>query len=105
MKLIISTLFLKEKCTYTYEVFNCYFVNVTWAWDFRCSSFPGHQGGAQILKLGKVFQNDDHCMFEGTIQHELMHAIGFFHEQSRADRDDYVTIIEDNIQPGKINSI
>jgi hypothetical protein len=39
------------------------------------------------------------CFYDGTIQHELMHVLGFYHEQSRPDRDDFLQINLENVEP------
>ena len=58
-----------------------------------CSSFVGRQGGKQLLSLGNG------CLDRGRIQHEFLHALGFNHEQSRPDRDKFVKINFENIDP------
>jgi len=37
------------------------------------------------------------CMHTGIIEHEFLHALGVYHEQSRSDRDRYVIIKWNNI--------
>lgn len=41
---------------------------------------------------------------EGRAIHELMHALGVFHEQSRWDRDKFVKIHEENIIPREFST-
>ena len=40
------------------------------------------------------------CLREGVIIHEILHALGFFHEHSRPDRDQYITIDFNNLKDG-----
>lgn len=67
--------------------------------DSGCNSYVGRIGGQQVLNLQAPQPGQGHCIFVGTAAHELIHAIGFYHEQSRTDRDDWVTINWANIFP------
>jgi hypothetical protein len=44
------------------------------------------------------------CDFTDVVEHEMMHALGFFHEQARPDRDDYVDIHWSNIPGDKVSN-
>ncbi|XP_075466102.1 embryonic protein UVS.2-like [Ascaphus truei] len=72
-------------------------INITSAED-ECWSGIGRKGGIQHVSLGGG------CMYKGIIQHEINHALGFVHEHSRSDRDDYVTIMYQYISPGDRNN-
>ncbi|XP_026479964.1 zinc metalloproteinase nas-8-like [Ctenocephalides felis] len=62
-----------------------------------CHSSVGFQNGIQTLNLAPD-AIEKGCFRKATIQHEFLHAIGFYHQQSTYDRDDYVTIMWENIQ-------
>lgn len=61
------------------------------------SSFVGMIGGVQNVNLFN-------WSFRYIVIHELMHALGVFHEQQRSDRDGFVTVNQSNIQPAFFNA-
>lgn len=62
-----------------------------------CSSNVGFlNSGMQRLNL----EPGDFCFRIGTIIHEFLHTLGFYHMHSATERDDYVTIMWENILPG-----
>uniref|UniRef100_A0A667XM98 Metalloendopeptidase n=1 Tax=Myripristis murdjan TaxID=586833 RepID=A0A667XM98_9TELE len=61
-----------------------------------CFSFVGRRGNGQVVSLSRRG-----CVFQSVIQHELLHALGFNHEQTRSDRDQHVRILLQNVIRGQ----
>lgn len=72
------------------------YIRIT-AGNTGCWSSVGRVGGRQDVNL----QVPGCVTKKGTVTHELMHAVGFLHEQSRYERDQYVTIEWKNIMKGR----
>ncbi|XP_035520176.1 high choriolytic enzyme 1-like [Morone saxatilis] len=74
--------------------------------DNGCYSYVGRRGYSQTVSLDR-----QGCLYHSTVQHELLHALGFNHEQCRSDRDQHIRVLWENIQPGlayafdKINTL
>lgn len=63
-----------------------------------CWSLVGRQadraGQGQDVSIGAG------CANLNVVVHEIGHVIGFYHEQSRSDRDEYIDIVWTNVLPG-----
>jgi Astacin (Peptidase family M12A) len=66
-------------------------------WYERIPLYPASTN-PQTISLGNNMRK------VGVIMHEILHSAGLYHEQSRADRDKYVTIFWDNIESGQAHN-
>jgi hypothetical protein len=57
----------------------------------NCYSYVGKVTKKQQIWISPGYSSAD-------IAHEIMHALGFVHEQNRADRDDFISVTYDNIE-------
>lgn len=55
-------------------------------------------GGEQSVFIGSV------CAM-GNIVHEVLHSLGFYHEHTRMDREEYVKINTENIMKGNLKVV
>ena len=62
-----------------------------------CHSDVGRKGGKQVITLA------NNCGLGASI-HEIGHCVGFKHEHTRNDRDNYVVVMKDRVRPDKVGN-
>jgi len=65
---------------------------ITYFRENGCWSPIGMRSSDHKISIG------NNCEYKGIAIHETMHSLGFWHEQSRPDRDSYVVIHYENIR-------
>lgn len=70
------------------------YVAVNYTEDRVCNATIGRRGGRQSMNISLA------C-WPNEIAHEFLHVAGIWHEHSRADRDQFVEILWENIRPGE----
>ncbi|KJH52411.1 astacin [Dictyocaulus viviparus] len=63
-----------------------------------CYTSVGRLFGKNVLMLES--NSVSTCLETHIVQHELLHAIGLWHEHMRYDRDQYIKVHYENIKPG-----
>lgn len=62
-----------------------------------CGSAVGRTGGVQVVQLSSGCTT-------GNVIHELLHVLGMDHEQNRCDRNSFVSIQTQNIDPNRLGN-
>jgi len=83
-----TTISMIERTADNAGSYNDYIVFIT---GNSCSSWVGKTGGEQEVWVAES------CT-EGSIIHEIGHAIGLFHEHTRPDRNSFISVQHDNIK-------
>ncbi|CAG5104123.1 Oidioi.mRNA.OKI2018_I69.chr1.g1104.t1.cds [Oikopleura dioica] len=103
--------YVADLSTTTYENGIIFVYNPDWCFS-ALGLLPGYfnndVGKTSVTEFGapagwQVINLDTDCAQSlEVVQHEVLHALGFLHEQSRPDRDDYIIVYpERTTQPGQ----
>merc|ERR1712168_1208853 len=65
-----------------------------------CSSLVGYNIGDHVGEKAQPLSLDHGCRSKFIVTHELGHALGFWHEQNRRDRDQYIRVYTENTEAG-----
>ncbi|KAM8846635.1 meprin A subunit beta-like [Synchiropus picturatus] len=88
---------LKSCIDFTVRETQDYFIHVQNQVNDECSSSVGQQNleNGQNISLGRS------CHSIGTVERHFLRTLGFYPEHVRPDRDDFITIVYENIREGK----
>jgi len=89
---VVAEFFAKAKISELYICIAPCFLNSCWCEVGKV------RGRKTWLSIGNG------CEYKHVMTHELGHAIGFWHEQSRPDRDNYLKIHWENILDSKLST-